>query len=168
MRLPVHIWIREENAFPKEVTGYFVELARRLDERPRKMRLAIESSVPFALDFDPADGNPVVSVGGGSEKFNIRRRWIPEHPVPLVLDGGRCRTVLLIDPVDGNRFRVHVGHDVAVPVWANVAFALAAVWAVVTFSPVAIAVAGCGLACLAALYLACGWQRFAGKAKERR
>ena len=168
MRLPVHIWIREENAFPKEVAGYFVELARRLDECPRKMRLAIESSVPFVLDFDPADGNPVVSVGGGSEKFNIRRRWIPEHPVPISLGGGRCRVVLLIDPVDSNRFRVHVGHDVTVPAWANVAVALAAVWAVVTLNPIAIAVAGGGFACLAELYLVGGWRRLSGWLMRRR
>jgi hypothetical protein len=153
MRLPVHIWVREENAIPKEIAGYFVELARRLDARPRKMRLMIESTVPFALDFDPADGNPVVEVGASKEKFNIRRRWIPEHPVPLMIDGGR-RAVLLIDPVDGNRFRVHVGRDVHVPVWLNLAFALAAVWAAVTFDPVAIAVAVVALVILAGLCLA--------------
>ena len=162
MRLPVHIWIREENAIPKEIAGYFVALARRLDARPMKMRLRIESTVPFALDFDPADGNPVVSVGGSKEKFNIRRRWIPEHPVPLVIGGGQGRTrraVLLIDPVDGNRFRVHTGRAVVVPVWLNAAFALSAAWSVVTFSPVATGLAAATLACLAGLYLADGWNR---------
>ena len=85
MRLPVHIWIREENATPEELAGYFTELARRLDAHPQKMRLMIESSVPAVLDFDPADGEPVVSVGGRTHKFSLRHRWLPEHPVPLLL-----------------------------------------------------------------------------------
>ena len=85
MRLPVHIWIREENARPEEIAGYFIELARRLDAKPQRMRLVMESAVPVSLDFDPSDGNPAVSVGGGACRFDIRRRWIPEHPVPLQL-----------------------------------------------------------------------------------
>jgi len=85
MRLPVHIWIREENATPEELAGYFTELARRLDAHPQKMRLMIESSVPAVLDFDPLDGEPLVSVCGRTQKFSLRHRWLPEHPVPLPL-----------------------------------------------------------------------------------
>ena len=85
MRLPVHIWIREENATPEELAGNFTEIARRLDAHPQKMRLMIESSVPAVLDFDPADGEPIVSVGDRSHKFSLRHRWLPEHPVPLLL-----------------------------------------------------------------------------------
>ena len=136
MRLPVHIWIREENADPQEVAGYFVELARRLDERPRKMRLTVESTVPASLDFDPKDGNPVVFVCGERYSFDIRRRWIPEHPVPL--EFGKKPTSLLIDPVDGNRFRVRSGRRIVLPGWAYAIFAASAALTVVTLHPAAI------------------------------
>jgi hypothetical protein len=137
MRLPVHIWIREENADPQEVAGYFLELARRLDECPRKLRLVIESSVPASLDFDPKDGNPVVSVYGERYRFDIRHRWIPEHPVPLKFD--ERPLVLFIDPVDGNRFRVRSRRRFSLPGWIYFALAVSATVAVVTFNPVAIA-----------------------------
>ena len=136
MRLPVHIWIREENADPQEIAGYFVELARRLDERPRKMRLIVESTVPASLDFNPKDGNPVVSVCGEKCSFDIRRRWIPEHPVPL--EFGKKPTSLLIDPVDGNRFRVRSGHRIVLPGWAYAIFTASATLTVLTLHPVAI------------------------------
>ena len=101
MRQAVHIWIREENADPDELAGYILELARELDAHPRKMRLVIESSVPAALDIDPASGDLVATVKGQSKTFCVRRRWLPEHPVPLVLGSGagRCRTRLLIEAV---------------------------------------------------------------------
>jgi hypothetical protein len=136
MRLPVHIWIREENADPQEVAGYFVELARRLDERPRKMRLIIESTVPASLDFEPKDGNPVVSVCGERYSFDIRRRWIPEHPVPL--EFGRRQTVLLVDPVECNRFRVRSGRKIALPGWVYAVFAASGMLTAVTLHPAAI------------------------------
>ena len=136
MRLPVHIWIREENADPQEVAGYFVELARRLDERPRKMRLIVESTVPASLDFDPKDGNPVVSVCGEKFSFDSRRRWIPEHPVPL--EFGKKPIALLVDPVEGNRFRVRKGRKIALPGWAYPVFAASATLTVLTLHPAAI------------------------------
>ena len=210
MRLPVHIWIREENATPEELAGYFTELARRLDAHPQKMRLMIESSVPAILDFDPADGEPVVSIGGRSQKFSLRHRWLPEHPVPLALrsvpisvsgsvpmffnatagsvprategsapmffnatagsvpvpagsvpnatEGSvpkvkKCFSgfigrifkkdciVLLIDPIDGNRFRVRSRHVVRLPRSFYALFALFAVSAVVTLHPLALTLA---------------------------
>ena len=164
MRLPVHIWIREENATPEEVAGYFTELARRLDAHPQKMRLVIESSVPAVLDFDPSDGEPVVSVGGLSQKFSLRHRWLPEHPVPLPLGFPasslrsvpnkslrlsrfarrlfpKRRLVLLIDPVDGNRFRVRSRCTLRVPHGLYAIFAIVAVVAVVTLHPLALAFA---------------------------
>ena len=155
MRLPVHIWIREENAFAKEVSGYFVELARYLDERPRKMRLVIHASVPASFDFDPKDGNPSVTVGGETHKFNLRHRWIPEHPVPLLLGPAKAdswsapsvqgsvpkrrrRIVLLIDPVDGNRFRVRARRELIVPDCAYALFALLGMIAAITLHPAAV------------------------------
>lgn len=139
MRLPVHIWIREENAKPEEIAGYFMELARRLDGYPRKMRLIVESSVPVILDFDPKDGNPAVSVGSVRCKFDLRRRWLAEHPVPM--EFGEHPVELLIDPIDGNRFRVFPNRGISVPGWIHVFFAVSATLAAVTLHPVAIAVA---------------------------
>ena len=137
MRLPVHVWIREANADPGEIAGYFRELAARLDGYPQKMRLTVESSVPVSLDFDPKDGNPVVAAGGGARKFDIRRRWLPEHPVPL--EFGRRPTVLLIDPIDGNRFRVRSSRRISVPGWVCALLAVAATVAAITLHPAAIA-----------------------------
>lgn len=142
MRLPVHIWIREENARPEEVAGYFMELARHLDAKPRRMRLVIESTVPLSLDFSPADGQPTVTVGGETAAFNVRRRWIPDHPVPLALGPAPSRrmkrTTLLIDPVDGNRFRVRDRRTIPVPGWTYALAAAAGVAAAITLHPVAI------------------------------
>ena len=137
MRLPVHIWIREENATPAEVAGYFISIAQRLDERPQKMRLVVESSVPSVLGFDPSDGNPVVTVSGGSCKFDIRHRWLPEHAVPL--EFGARPVALLIDPIEGSRFRVRSGRRIAIPVWSYAVFAASASVSVVTLHPVAVA-----------------------------
>ena len=219
MRLPVHIWIREENATPEELAGYFTELARRLDAHPQKMRLMIESSVPAVLDFDPSDGEPVVSVGGRTQKFSLRHRWLPEHPVPLLLgsvpvsaaassgsvpieaagsvpmgdsgsvpvssgsvpisavgsvpmgDSGsvpnvmgriseflgrffrkKC-VVLLIDPIEGNRFRVRSRRVVRVPRSLYALFALVAVAAVITLHPLALVLSALLLIGLAVISL---------------
>ena len=145
MRLPVHIWIREVNASPAEIAGYFMELARHLDEQPRKMRLKIDSTVPVVFDFDPSDGNPAVTVGGETVKFKLRHRWIPEHDVPLELgpvpaQQKRC-TTLLIDPVEENRFRVRAGRAYAVPEWMYALTAVVGMVAVITLHPVVLGVA---------------------------
>ena len=184
MRLPVHIWIREENATPEELAGYFTELARRLDAHPQKMRLMIESSVPAVLDFDPVDGEPVVSVGGQTQKFCLRHRWLPEHPVPLPLgpvptsagsvpisvSGSVPNTmkrfsgffgrffpkkcvVLMIDPVDGNRFRVRSRRVLRVPRSLYAIFAVVAVAAVITLHPLALTLSALLLIALAVISL---------------
>ena len=151
MRLPVHIWIREENASPAEIAGYFTAIAQRLDERPQKMRLSVESSVSAVLDFDPLDGNPAVTVCSETHRFDIRHRWIPEHPVPLEFGPGP--TVLLIDPVDGNRFRVRQGRRISFPEWSYAAFAISATASAVTLHPAAFAVTAAVAAYMAALSL---------------
>ena len=133
MRLPVHIWIREENADPREVADCFVQLARRLDERPQEMRLFVESTVPASLDFDPKDGNPVVTVCGRMHSFDIRHRWLPEHPVPL--EFGRKPVVLLVDPVDCNRFRVRSGRSILLPGWSYALLAVSGTLTALTLHP---------------------------------
>jgi hypothetical protein len=155
MRLPVHIWIRQENACPREVAGYFIQLAEKLDERPRKMRLSIESSVPAFLDFDPTDGNPAVCVAGETCRFDIRRRWLPEHPIPLVF--GPKPTVLLVDPVDGNRFRVRAGRRFSLPWWTYPLFSIVGAVAAVTLHPAAATFAFALLAVMAAAAVAGRW-----------
>ena len=171
MRLPVHIWIREENACAKEVAGYFVELARYLDERPKKMRLVIHASVPVDLDFDPKDGDPSITVGGETHKFNLRHRWIPEHPVPLLLGPAdtdsesvpnaqgsvpkrRRRIVLLIDPVDSNRFRVRDRREFPMSGWAYTILAMSGAAAAITLHPAAIAIAATSLLLVLGYHLA--------------
>lgn len=151
MRQPVHIWIREENSRPEEVAGYFIELARWLDERPQKVRLFVESTVPVTLDFNPKDGKPEVNVCGRICRFDLRRRWLPEHPVPLDFTGKR--TVLLIDPVDGNRFRVRLRRRMEMPTWLYAAFSVSAVFAAITLHPAAIAVAVVVLSAMFLIYL---------------
>lgn len=152
MRRPVHIWIGEENAYARELAGYLVELARHLDAHPAKMRLKIESSVPAAIDIDPKDGKMVAEVRGERVKFDIRRRWLPEHPVPLSIgpagNAKRRRTVLLIDPIDGNRFRVGTGRTGGVSRPLCALFAVVATAAVVTLHPVAILLSSLLLAAL--------------------
>lgn len=138
MRLPVHIWIREENADPREVADCFVQLARRLDERPQKMRLFVESAIPASLDFDPKDGNPVITVCGRKHRFDIRHRWLPEHPVPL--EFGRKSVVLLVDPVDCNRFRVRSGRRIVLPGWSYALLAVCGTVAALTLHPIAVSV----------------------------
>ena len=142
MRKPVHIWIREENADARELAGYFVEIARRLDENPVKMRLVVESTVPASLDIDPKDGCMVALAGDGKKRFQIRGRWIPEHPVPLDFGpdarGKRRRTVLLIDPAENNRFHVRSSRNIAFRTELFGLLALLAVVAVATLHPAAI------------------------------
>lgn len=145
MRLPVHIWLREENARPDELAGYFTEIARHLDAAPRKMRVVIESTVPASLDFDPTDGNPVATVCGEKARFSIRRRWIPEHPVPLDLgpsEGKKMRrTVLLVDPAENNRFHVRFRRWPVTPPYVLALFCLAATISAITVNAFAIAAA---------------------------
>lgn len=108
------------------------------------MCLVVEANVPSGLDIDPTDGNLVVSAAGESAKLSLRRRWIPEHPVPMVFgQSAGCvrRTVLLIDPVDGNRFRVRQCRAQSPPRWAYAVFAAVATLAAVTLNAVAVATA---------------------------
>jgi hypothetical protein len=100
------------------------------------MRLFVESTVPASLDFDPKDGNPVVTVCGRKHRFDIRHRWLPEHPVPL--EFGRKPTVLLVDPLDGNRFRVRAGRRFVLPGWSYALLAVSGTVTALTLHPIAV------------------------------
>lgn len=136
-----------------------------MDERPQGMCLVVESDVPSALDVDPSDGNLVALAGGESAKFSLRRRWIPEHPVPIALGpcdgkGGTRMTVLLIDPADANRFRVRECRMPALPRSAYAAFAAVATVAAVTLNALSVAVAAAMLSAMLFVSLfpgACSW-----------
>lgn len=116
--LPVRLTVDPSDPAPADLCAYFAELARRLDERPERMILdlcgANDGGRRIALDFTP-DGAMRAEVEGRRAKtFSLRNRWIPEHPVPLVLwpTGWRARVFrrgrlrLYIAPTDANRFRV--------------------------------------------------------------
>jgi hypothetical protein len=92
-----------------------------------------------SLDIDPKDGNPVISVNGALHKFDIRHRLLAEPPVPV--NFGARPVVLLIDPIDGNRFRVYSMRRTSLPRWIYALLSASATVAVLTFHPVAIAAA---------------------------
>ncbi len=145
--LPVRIVVDPDDPSPSSVAGYLAEVACRLDERPERMRVTVEAANAgdraVSLDFTP-EGEMVVSVDGHrSRKMDLRRRWIPEHPVPLVLwSRKRRRNVrLYIDPVDANRFRVMSSVPWAAPPWLYVACSLLATVGAIAVSPECVLVA---------------------------
>lgn len=103
--LPARITVDPNAPSVAALAEYFATVARRLDERPERMRLVIDGRTAarraLTLDFLP-DGAMCACVEGETPvRFSLRRRWIPDHPVPLDLRA--CR--LWIEPVDANRFR---------------------------------------------------------------
>lgn len=130
--LPVRITVDPDNPSADALADYFASVARRLDEKPERMRLVVDGRTAakktLVLDFLP-NGKMSVSVEGEESKdFSLRRRWIPDHPVPLDLRA--CR--LWIEPVDANRFRVmdRVPFRVPAAAWALCALvaAVGVVW----------------------------------------
>lgn len=145
--LPVRITVDPDDPRPSSIAGYLAEVACRLDERPERMRVTVEAAnagnSAISLDFTP-EGEMVVSVEGHrSKKMDLRRRWIPEHPVPLVLwSRKRKRKVRLhVDPVDANRFRVMSSVPWAPPPWLYVACSLLATVGALVVSPECVVVA---------------------------
>lgn len=157
--LPVRIVVDPDDPRPAAIAGYLAEVACRLDERPERMRLVIEAANAgdrdVSLDFTPA-GEMVVAVEGHrSRKMDLRRRWIPEHPVPLVLwaRGRRRRVRLYVDPVDANRFRVMSAVPFQVPKELHVACSLLAVAGVFLAAPECLAIAvGLSAGCVLVVY----------------
>ena len=145
--LPVRIVVDPDDPTPSAIAGYLAEVACRLDERPERMRLVVEAANAgdraISLDFTP-EGEMVVAVEGHrSKKMDLRRRWIPEHPVPLVLWARRQRRKvrLYIDPVDVNRFRVMSAVPCRAPAGLYVACSLLATAGAILAAPECVAVA---------------------------
>ena len=145
---PARITVDPDHPSADALAEYFATVARRLDERPERMRLVIDGRTTarraLTLDFLP-DGAMCACVEGETPKrFSLRRRWIPDHPVPLDLRA--CR--LWIEPVEANRFRVMDRVPFCVP-WTVYAFcallaAAGAVWlAPECFAAAAGLAAGC-------------------------
>ena len=149
--LPVRITVDPENPSAAAIAEYFATVARRLDERPERMRLVIDGRTAarraLALDFLP-DGQMCACVEGKQPvRFSLRRRWIPDHPVSLDLRA--CR--LWIEPVDANRFRVMDCVPFCVPGAVYALCALVATVGVACFSPECLALAvGLTAGCLTA------------------
>ena len=145
--LPVRVVVDPDDPRPAAIAGYLAEVACRLDERPERMRLAIEAANAagraVTLDFTP-EGEIVVSVEGHRpKKMDLRRRWIPEHPVPLVLWSRqrRRKARLYVEPVDANRFRVMSAVPHPAPAGLYVACSLLAAAGAILVSPECVAVA---------------------------
>ena len=157
--LPVRIAVDPDDPAPKAIAGYLAEVACRLDERPERMRVVFDGAnaarSSITLDFTPA-GEMVVSVDGHRpKKLDLRRRWIPEHPVPLVLwSRRRWRNLrLYVDPVDSNRFRVMTAPPFVVPRFVYVLCSLVAAAGLVFFSPEPVAMAlGVSIGCAVAVH----------------
>ena len=149
--LPARITVDPDAPSAAALADYFATVARRLDERPARMRIVIDgrtaSRRALSLDFLP-DGAMCACVEGEKPvRFSLRRRWIPDHPVPLDLRA--CR--LWIEPVEANRFRVMDRVPFRVPGSVYVFCALLATAGVVGLLPECLA-ASVGLAagCLTA------------------
>ena len=130
-RLPVRVTIDADDPRPRDVARYLAEIAVRLDERPERMRIVFDAPPGVELDLED-DGRLVVRVPGRRDyRFDLRHRWIADHPVPLSLSP----LILFVDPVDGNRFRVTDRLACRVPPAVYFALSLVAVVGVLLFSP---------------------------------
>jgi hypothetical protein len=160
-RLPVTVTVDADDPRPADVARYFAEIAARLDEHPERMRIVVDAPDGMALDLEP-DGRMAIRMPGRRTfHFDLRGRWIADHPVPFPLGPAKMSRflrifrsrrlpVLYVDPVDANRFRVTDHLPFAVPISVYVLLSLAAVLAVVLVSPhllalVVGAVVGCVL-----------------------
>lgn len=154
--LPARITVDPDHPSAAALAEYFATVARRLDERPERMRLVIDGRTTarraLTLDFQP-DGAMCACVEGEPPKrFSLRRRWIPDHPVPLDLRA--CR--LWIEPVEANRFRVMDRVPFRVPAGVYVLCALLATAGAVWLAPECLAVAvGLAAGCLTARTVRC-------------
>lgn len=149
--LPVRVVVDSKDPNLDDIAGYLAEIARRLDERPERMRVVFDgrNAQKRAISLDvEGDRSLRVGVSGHRPKrVDLRGRWVADHPVPVSLR----RAVFYIDPVDGNRFRVMTSIPFPVPSVLYVLCSLAATWGMVRLSPEILALVvgfavGCALA----------------------
>ena len=103
----VSIYLDREDPMPAEFKACIAKVFSSLDEKPRRLFLLIDArnrkGAGVSVDF--VDGEPVFMVEGRrAVHASLRKRWLAEHVVPLVLHGGIARLVL--EPTSGNRVRV--------------------------------------------------------------
>lgn len=149
--LAVHVYVDRDDPRPKDICGYLAEIARRLDERPERMRVTFDGrnreGRAIALDIEKDRRLRVTVEGRRAESVDLRARWIADHPVPLDLR----RAVLYIDPVDANRFRAMTAPPFAVPGFVHLLCSLLAAAGLVLFAPEPVALAlGASIGCAAA------------------
>ena len=149
--LPARITVDPDAPSAAALAEYFATVARRLDEHPERMRLVIDGRTAarraLTLDFLPDGAMSACVEGEPPKRFSLRRRWIPDHPVPLDLRA--CR--LWIEPVEANRFRVMDCVPFRVPGGVYAVCALLAVVSAIWLVPECLAVAiGLAVGCLSA------------------
>lgn len=108
--LPVTVRLDPDDPSPEHFAECLAQVAARLDERPERMRLVISGAAKGGLPvvMDSVDSGAAFRIACGAHRprrLDLRRRWIAEHPLPLVIRPGRP-TVLYVTPAGGNRFRV--------------------------------------------------------------
>jgi len=138
--LRVKVQVDPADPRPEAIAGYLAEIAQRLDERPERMRVVFdgrnESHRAIQLDLRPDRQMRLLVAGRRAYTFSLRERWIAEHPVPLTLH----HTVLYVEPVDANRFRVRLAPPFRLPVWVCVLGSAAAAVGFCAFIPELVAV----------------------------
>ncbi len=103
------VYLDRRDPHPAEFKAYMAQIFASLDACPRKLLLVIDARNEgnAKVSVDLVDGEIVFSVDGHrSVHASFRGRWLAEHPVPLVLRGGRVR--LLLEPASGNRVRIRL------------------------------------------------------------
>ena len=89
---------------PDEYRAFFAEVFVALDANPKAMKVKVFAE---GLTIDMKDGNPTFATPDGeTSSADFRRRWLPEHPVPVTL--GRSAVFSFV-PTTGNRVKVRIG-----------------------------------------------------------
>ena len=104
----VVVRVDEDDPSPRELMGYFAELFREMDARPREMLVTVwtknDRGARFAIDLEK--GEPVFRREGmNAAHASFRGRYLAEHEIPLALSLNRA-TKLEFIPTTGNRVKV--------------------------------------------------------------
>lgn len=153
---PVRVVFDVEQRCPEFVARIWATVAQSLDERPRRLRAVVEPCGEVgrnvAMDWE-RDGRIAIRVDGAPVKrMDLRGRWIPDHPVPLLLTRTGIfrrrrhrKRLLFFAPVDANRFRVSLRPEFRAPAWLFAVCSAVATAGVVFVAPECVAAAA-GLA----------------------